>query len=141
MLKTLAAVLVSALIGAQSVSELPRSIEPLEEIAIAEMIAAEGEGYPVICKVALAALVLNRVDSELYPDDVLSVLADRGAFPKYESRSRAYTEDEINGALRYVYAAEYGFDPSFGALCYSADPDSPIIPSMCAGGMKFGDLD
>ena len=99
------------------------------------MICAEGGDCPLICKLALAAVVFNRVDSESYPDDVLGVLADAGAFPKYIA-SEGFSEYEINEALRFVYAAEYGIDPSFGAVRFSREQLAGA-PTLAAGGMFF----
>jgi len=117
-----------------------RFLSPIDERQIAEMICAEADGYPLVCQVALAALVLNRLADSGFPDDVTSVLSDAGAFPRYQSAPKKPDPTKMKNALAAVYAAEHGFDPATGALwfCREEDNDGSIIPIFCASGMRFG---
>lgn len=117
-----------------------RFLSPVEERQIAEMICAEADGYPLVCQVALAALVLNRLADDGFPDSVTSVLSDKGAFPRYQSAPAKADPEKTKSALAAVYAAEHGFDPATGALwfCREEDNDGSIIPILCAAGMRFG---
>lgn len=114
----------------------PRKCTGLEERAIAEMICAEAGDAPLICRLALAAVVFNRVDSPDYPDNVLAVLADRGAFPNYDA-SAVVRGSDMTEVMRIVYAAEYGMDPSFGATSFSHEPTDSGVLHLAAGGMFF----
>lgn len=108
----------------------------VEEAAIADMIYAEAGDAPLICQLALAAVVFNRVRSQDYPNDVLSVLADRGAFPHYDA-SAAQKNSRTDEIMRIVRAAEFGFDPSFGATSFSFSAEESGVLHLAAGGMFF----
>lgn len=135
MFRKIAAFAVVLSLALPVISPVARKIDPVSERAIAEMICAEGGDCPLICRLALAAVVFNRVDLDGYPDDVPGVLADVGAFPKYAD-SKGFSDVEINEALHIVYAAEYGLDPSFGAVTFSREQLGGT-PTLAAGGMFF----
>ncbi len=130
---TLAVLLIAA---AMPTAAAPAGLSPLERAALADAVAAECGEYPFICKVAFAALVLNRVSDGHFPDSVISVLNDRGAFPRYQ-RGGAAADGEC---MASVYAAEHGFDPARGALFYGTGGDDGFIVTFAAGGMYFGSV-
>lgn len=84
---------------------------------LARMVEAEAGAEPYQGKVAVAAVILNRVKSPLFPNDVRGVILQKGAFEPIlngwfwqvtvSSSSRQAVED----ALR-------GIDPSNGALYF-----------------------
>lgn len=83
---------------------------------LAQLVWSEAEGEPYAGMVAVAAVVLNRVKSPLFPNTVKGVIFDGWQF-----------EPVINGriynpapdiAYRAVYDALNGWDPSYGALYF-----------------------
>ncbi len=83
---------------------------------LARIIYAEARGEPYEGQVAVAAVVLNRVESRDFPNDIKSVLYQPGQFATVE-------DGQINltpGATAYNAAEDAlnGEDPSFGALYF-----------------------
>lgn len=83
---------------------------------LARMVHAEAEGEPYAGQVAVAAVILNRLDSPLFPDTVRGVIYQPYQF-----------EPVLNGrinlpagplAYRAVQDALNGWDPSYGALYF-----------------------
>lgn len=83
---------------------------------LARLIHAEAEGEPYIGKVAVGAVVLNRVESPLFPDTVSGVIYEPGAFsPVYDGRINL-PPDTIS--LKAAEDALKGWDPTYGALYF-----------------------
>jgi N-acetylmuramoyl-L-alanine amidase len=61
---------------------IPQTITAEEKDLLARLVHAEAEGEPYAGKVAVATVVLNRVDSSLFPNDIKSVIyqKDQGYF-------------------------------------------------------------
>jgi len=77
---------------------------------------AEARGEPYIGKVAVAAVVLNRVKHPSFPNTIAGVIYQPGAFT-------AVTDGQINLApdeesLRAARDALNGWDPTYGAIYY-----------------------
>ncbi|MGM0873351.1 MAG: cell wall hydrolase [Bacillota bacterium] len=53
---------------------IPQTITAEEKDLLARLVHAEAEGEPYAGKVAVATVVLNRVDSSLFPNDIKSVI-------------------------------------------------------------------
>jgi N-acetylmuramoyl-L-alanine amidase len=53
---------------------IPQSITAEEKDLLARLVHAEAKGEPYAGKVAVATVVLNRVDSSLFPNDIKSVI-------------------------------------------------------------------
>ncbi len=53
---------------------IPQSITAAEMDLLAKLVHAEAKGEPYAGKVAVASVVLNRVDSSLFPNDIKSVI-------------------------------------------------------------------
>lgn len=90
-----------------------------ELLASAVESAAGGESYTVM--VSLASVLLNRVESEAYPESLAAVISDAGIdVSSVLPSTRAYraAEDALGG-----------FDPTAGALGYSegSDSDAPVL--------------
>ena len=83
---------------------------------LARAINGEARGEPYIGKVAVAAVVLNRVKSSSFPNTVAGVIYQKGAFDAVsdgqinmspDSTSKKAAQDALNG-----------WDPSYGAIYY-----------------------
>jgi N-acetylmuramoyl-L-alanine amidase len=83
---------------------------------LARVVHGEAAGEPFVGKVAVAAVVLNRVDSPLFPDTIAGVIYEPWQFScvgnwLFNSTPSA---DSYNAAR----AALHGWDPTNGALFY-----------------------
>lgn len=88
-----------------------------EEIQMmAQLVYGEARGEPLKGKVAVAAVVLNRIASPKFPDTVAGVIFEPGAFTAV--RDGQYYLQPEKEAYRAVYLAIAGWDPTNGALYY-----------------------
>lgn len=100
-----------------AVTPSPRLSEADIEL-LARLIHAEAEGEPYTGKVAVGAVVLNRVESERFPDSVREVVYAHGQFSVVPTgRINRPASAESLAAAR---AAAAGDDPSRGALYFFA---------------------
>ena len=79
---------------------IPETISAYEKDLLARLINAEVKGEPYAGKVAVATVVLNRVDSSLFPNTVKDVIYERSAGGYY-----AFTPVQ-NGAINEAATAE-----------------------------------
>jgi len=107
-----------------------------EEAAAARFCAAEAAGEPLICRVGVAAALINRLEDDRYPDTFSGVLAGAG-FRGGRVRPEAYEE-----ALRAVRMAEMGLDPTHGGTAWARRGTAREAEirdvRLAAGGMVFG---
>ena len=110
--KTLAA------LGLSSYSSSEANISSLngELYLLARLVHGEARGEPYKGKVAVAAVVLNRVRSPHFPNTVAGVIYQRGAFD-------AVSDGQINlepdsESIKAARDAMNGWDPSNGCLYY-----------------------
>ena len=83
---------------------------------LARLIHGEARGEPYTGKVAVGAVVLNRVKSSSFPNTIAGVIYQSGAFD-------AVSDGQINlspdsSALKAAQDAINGWDPSYGAIYY-----------------------
>lgn len=83
---------------------------------MARAVHGEARGEPYIGKVAVAAVVLNRVEHPSFPNTIASVIYQPGAFT-------AVTDGQINlqpdsESLRAARDAMNGWDPTYGCRYY-----------------------
>jgi N-acetylmuramoyl-L-alanine amidase len=83
---------------------------------LARVISAEARGEPYEGQVAVGAVILNRVESPLFPDTIPGVIYQPGAFT-------CLTDGQFNqpvqaSAFRAAQAALNGWDPSGGSIYY-----------------------
>lgn len=83
---------------------------------LARLIHAEAESEPYIGKVAVGAVVLNRVESPLFPNTLAGVLYQPHAFETV-TNGRIYNTPS-NEAVQAARDAVNGWDPSGGALYF-----------------------
>ncbi len=91
---------------------------------LARLVRAEAEDQPYAAKVGVAAVVVNRVKSDLFPDTISSVIYEVSSNGYYQFTpvengwiNKAATQSDRNAALE----ALNGSDPSNGALYYFDD--------------------
>ncbi len=87
-----------------------------ETYLLARLVHGEARGEPYVGKVAVAAVVLNRVKSPLFPNTVAGVIYQTGAFDAVADGQFNLTPDE--DSLRAARDALNGWDPSGGCLYY-----------------------
>jgi N-acetylmuramoyl-L-alanine amidase len=96
------------------------SLSEKELDLLTRLVYAESRGEPYEGQVAVAAVVLNRVESPHFPDTVRDVIFQRGAFSVV--RHGQLPKKTSEQARRAVLDAARGIDPSKGAL-YFYNPD------------------
>ncbi len=91
---------------------------------LARLVRAEAESEPYSAKVGVAAVVVNRVKSDLFPDTITSVIYEVSSNGYYQFTpvengwiNNPATQTDRNAALE----ALHGSDPSNGALFYFDD--------------------
>lgn len=83
---------------------------------LAKMIHGEARGESYIGKVAVGAVILNRVEDKKFPESVYSVCFQPGAFDAV-SDGQYYMEPDQE-SINAAKAALNGWDPTYGALYY-----------------------
>jgi N-acetylmuramoyl-L-alanine amidase len=83
---------------------------------LARTIYGEARGEPYEGKVAVAAVVLNRLESGLFGNSVREVIFQRGAFTAVSDGQYYLTPDSTS--YQAARAALQGWDPTNGALYY-----------------------
>jgi N-acetylmuramoyl-L-alanine amidase len=83
---------------------------------LAKVVYGEARGEPYKGKVAVAAVVLNRVESSLFPNSISKVVYQKNAFSIVADGQINYTPDQE--ALKSARDAMNGWDPSNGAIFY-----------------------
>lgn len=93
---------------------------------LARLVFGEANQEPYVGQVAVASVVLNRVDSPGFPDSIAGVVFQPGAFESVDNGliwSTAPSETNIAAAV----AALNGWDPTYGALFFW-NPYKPVNP-------------
>ncbi|GGC94649.1 hypothetical protein GCM10007216_26680 [Thalassobacillus devorans] len=90
---------------------IPVTVTEAEKDVLARLVEAEAKGEPYGGKVAVAAVVLNRVDSDLFPDSIKGVIYDGYQFspvlngtinqPASEESKKAVNEAIAHHGLGY----------------------------------------
>lgn len=83
---------------------------------LARAIHGEARGEPYIGKVAVAAVILNRVKNPKFPNTIAGVIYQPGAFTAVSDGQINLVPDEES--LRAARDALNGWDPSYGAIYY-----------------------
>lgn len=83
---------------------------------LARCVYGEARGEPYVGKVAVAAVVLNRVRSSSFPGTVSGVIYQKGAFTCVSDGQFYLTPDA--DAYRAARDALNGWDPTYGCLYY-----------------------
>lgn len=83
---------------------------------LARLVSGEARGEPYIGQVAVAAVVLNRVRSDAFPDTIAGVIFQPGAFDAVWDGQFDMTP--TSSALRAARDALNGWDPTGGCLYF-----------------------
>ena len=87
-----------------------------ETYLLGRLVHGEARGEPYVGKVAVAAVVLNRVKSPSFPNTISGVIYQSGAFAAVSDGQINLTPDE--DSLRAARDALNGWDPTGGCLYY-----------------------
>ena len=83
---------------------------------LARLVYGEARGEPYSGQVAVAAVVLNRVNSSSFPNTIAGVIYQKGAFDAVSDGQINMTPDST--AKKAAQDAINGWDPSYGAIYY-----------------------
>ncbi len=87
-----------------------------EVYTLARLVYGEARGEPYVGKVAVAAVVLNRVKSASFPNTISGVIYQAGAFDCVSDGQINKTPD--SDAIRAARDAMNGWDPTGGCIYY-----------------------
>ena len=90
---------------------------------LARLITAEADSQPYNAKVAVGAVVVNRVKSSEFPNTISGVIYQviNGYYQFTPVKNGLINKPASSDAIKAAYAALYGSDPSNGALFYFDD--------------------
>ncbi len=92
------------------------SVNREEMELLARLVHAEARGEPYVGQVAVAAVVMNRLQSPQFPHTVKGIIFEPYAFTAVDDGQFWLAPDQT--AYRAAYDAVRGWDPSGGALYY-----------------------
>ena len=118
-------------------AELPARAElnGAEEYALSRFCAAETEGEPFICRLSVAAVMLNRLGDPRFPDTISGILTDA------EYKAAPVRESDMASARWALQVAVMGVDPTNGALYWARSDTADaadLIPHLTVGKRVFG---
>ncbi len=93
-----------------------RQANPIDLNLLARVIYAEARGEPLEGQVAVGAVLINRVGSNKFPDDLWSVVFKKGEFCTVRD-GQVWLEPNAE-AYRAAQLAKDGWDPTNGALYF-----------------------
>lgn len=102
--------------GESASASVSASLSDSDLTLLAHCIHGEARGEPYIGKVAVAAVVLNRVRSPSFPNTISGVIYQKDAFTCVNDGQLYLTPDE--DAYRAARDALNGWDPTYGCLYY-----------------------
>jgi len=128
------AILISAVLWQYSQNRQPANIVPVQAGApvatgdelnlLSRLIAAEAGTEPYEGKVAVGAVILNRVRSPLFPSTISGVIYEPWAFESVHN-GLIWQVTDLSSAYRAAADALNGWDPSYGALFFW-NPYKPV---------------
>jgi len=86
-------------------------------IYLARTIHAESRGESLIGKIGVGAVVLNRVESNWYPNTVKKVVKQKGQFEVSQNNS-LYTLTPNQESIRAAFIALVGYDPTYNSIYF-----------------------
>lgn len=107
--------------GSSKGTNVPNGYSQNDIQLMANAVYGESRGEPYVGQVAVAAVILNRVESPSFPNTVSGVIFQPGAFTAVADGQIYLTPNET--AKKAVLDAINGWDPSGGALYYF-NPDT-----------------
>lgn len=91
---------------------------------LSRLIQAEAEAEPYIGKVAVGAVLMNRVNNSQFPNSLGGVIYQSGAFESV-SNGRIWAISPTSETTKAAQAAMNGWDPTYGAI-YFWNPYKPV---------------
>ncbi|HMM05990.1 MAG TPA: cell wall hydrolase [Clostridiales bacterium] len=91
---------------------------------LSRLIQAEAEAEPYIGKVAVGAVLMNRVNNSQFPNTLSGVIYQSGAFESV-SNGRIWAINPTSETTKAAQAAMNGWDPTYGAI-YFWNPYKPV---------------
>jgi N-acetylmuramoyl-L-alanine amidase len=108
---------VDGIVGPETRGKLHQvTVTQTELLLLAKAVYSESRGEKFQGKVAVAAVILNRVDTKGFPDTIKGVIYQPGAFTAVSDGQFALTPDQ--DAYKAVYQAIRGVDQTKGAIYY-----------------------
>lgn len=108
---------IDGIAGPQTWRSLKQNSYSREEVEwLARAVYAEARGEPYKGQVAVAAVILNRVESKQFPDTIKGVIFEKNAFTAVQDNQIWLTPNDT--AYRAALDAIRGWDPSKGSLYY-----------------------
>lgn len=102
-------------------TNIPKGFSQNDIQLMANAVYGEARGEPYIGQVAVAAVILNRLEHPSFPDSIAGVIFQPGAFTAVADGQIWLTPNET--AKKAVLDAINGWDPSGGAIYYF-NPDT-----------------
>lgn len=93
---------------------------------LARVVAAEAEGEPFAGQVAVAAVILNRINDPGFPNSLSGVIYQPHAFESV-SNGLIWRRTPSAEAVRAAQSALNGWDPSYGSIFFW-NPSKPVSP-------------
>ncbi len=112
-----------------------------EKALLCRFVSAECQDEPYICRIAAAAVILNRMKSNGFPNGVEKVIFSSCGFSSVLSNTlgQNISEEELDLSMQAVRQAAAGEDPTGGALYFAREGEASITSiNFRAGGMVFG---
>ena len=94
-----------------------------ESELLARIVHAESKGEPYLGQVAVAAVILNRIDSPDFPNTLAGVIYQPGAFEPVSNGTINQAVPNDASARKAAREALNGYDPTGGCL-YFFNPDT-----------------
>jgi len=86
-------------------------------IYLARTIHAESRGESMLGKIGVGAVVLNRVNSNWYPDTVKEVVKQKSQF-EVSSNNTLYTLTPNQESIQAAFIALVGYDPTYNSIYF-----------------------
>ena len=109
--------------GSSSSSSQGSSASSNDLYLLAKVVYGESRGEPYKGQVAVAAVVLNRVESSKFPNSVAGVVYQSGAFSIVADGQINLAPDQT--AINAARDAMNGWDPTYGCLYYTIQTRPP----------------
>ncbi|MBC9785562.1 cell wall hydrolase [Heliobacterium chlorum] len=93
-----------------------KGVNPADADLLARLIEAEASGEPYKGKVAVGAVVLNRMKSGLFPRTIAGVIYDKWQFEPVQNGT--INEPASSDSVKAAWDALSGWDPSSGSLYF-----------------------
>ncbi|MBS2770236.1 spore cortex-lytic enzyme [Anoxybacillus sp. UARK-01] len=107
--------------GSATATNVPKGFSQNDIQLMANAVYGEARGEPYVGQVAVAAVILNRLEHPSFPNSVAGVIFQPGAFTAVTDGQIWLTPNET--AKKAVLDAINGWDPSSGAIYYF-NPDT-----------------